>query len=62
MILKRILAPGRRTWQALGGVGYRFSKADLVLGYRHMEWNFDGNSVFDDLDISGPYAGVKFVF
>ncbi len=50
------------TWQALGGVGYRFGKVDLVLGYRHMEWNFDDNSVFDDLEISGPYAGFKFVF
>jgi len=50
------------TWQAAGGVGYKFSKVDVVLGYRYLDWDFDDSDVFDDMNISGPYLGVKFVF
>jgi hypothetical protein len=49
------------TWQAAGGVGYRFSACDVVAGYRYLRWNFDSGPL-DDLYISGPYAGVKFKF
>ena len=48
------------TWQALGAVNYRFSKVDAVLGYRYLAWEFDNDDTFDDVNISGPYAGVKF--
>jgi hypothetical protein len=50
------------TWQALAGVGYKFKKVDVSLGYRYIKWNFDDNKVFDDLDLSGPYVGVTFSF
>ncbi len=50
------------TWQAAGGVGYRFSKVDVIAGYRYIAWEFDDDAAFDDMDVSGPYAGVKFVF
>lgn len=50
------------TWQALGGLNYRFEKVDAVFGYRHIDWEFDDNDTFDDLNMSGPYAGVKFRF
>ncbi len=50
------------TWQALGGLGYRFRKVDVAVGYRYLAWEFDDDAVFNDLDVSGPYAGVKFVF
>lgn len=49
------------TWQAIGGLGYRFSRVDVAAGYRYLAWEFD-DAVFDDLDISGPYVGVKFTF
>lgn len=53
----------KRTWQALASVGYRFSKVDAVFGYRYLDWSFDGKSdVFDDLSISGPFAGVRWSF
>ena len=52
----------KMTWQALGAVNYRFSKVDAVLGYRYLAWEFDDDDTFDDLNISGPYAGVKFRF
>ena len=50
------------TYQAFGGVGYRFSRVDLIGGYRYLRWNFDDNSALDDLYISGPIAGVKIRF
>ena len=50
------------TWQALGGVGYKFKWFDLLVAYRYLSWDFDDNDAVDDLDLSGPFAGVKFVF
>lgn len=47
------------TWQAMAGVGYRFDKFDAILTYRHMDWDFDDNDVFDDLNLSGPMIGIK---
>lgn len=54
------------TWQAFGGVGYKFSKVDLIAGYRHLEWDFDdndtGGNLFNDLYISGPVVGLRYFF
>ena len=50
------------TWQALAGINYRFKRVDAVLGYRYLDWDFDDNEVLDDLNLSGPFAGVKFRF
>jgi opacity protein-like surface antigen len=50
------------TWQAFGGLGYRFKKVDGVLGYRYMYWDFDDNDALDDLNLSGFLAGVRFRF
>lgn len=48
------------TWQAVGGINYRFSKVDLTLGYAHMDWDFDEKSPTRDITLSGPYLGFKF--
>lgn len=50
------------TWQGFTGVGYHFSYIDLMAGYRYLSWNFDDNDVFDDMNLSGFGAGVKFYF
>lgn len=50
------------TWQALAAVNYRFGKVDAVFGYRYLDWEFDGRRVLDDINLSGPYAGVNFRF
>ncbi len=55
------------TWQALAGARYRYkNKRDFIFGYRHLEWDFDtsdqGGEVIDDLEVAGPYGGVKFSF
>jgi hypothetical protein len=44
------------------GVGYKFKSFDAVLGYRYLYWDLDDRAVFVNLDINGPYAGVKFLF
>lgn len=50
------------TYQAFGGFGYRFSRVDLIVGYRHLRWDFDDNPALDHLYITGPIAGVKIRF
>jgi hypothetical protein len=51
------------TWQVAGGVGYRFSKLDVVAGYRYLDWNWnDDDDLLGDITIKGPYGGVKFAF
>lgn len=49
------------TWQGIGGLGYRFKRFDVNAGYRYLYWDFDDNKVFENLDISGPFAGIKFI-
>jgi hypothetical protein len=50
------------TWQALGGVGYRFDWGDLNLVYRHMEWDLASDSAIDDISFSGPQLTATFRF
>lgn len=50
------------TWQALLGVGYRFSWGDVKLAYRHIGYDFGEDSVLQDMDLSGPLLGVGFRF
>jgi len=50
------------TWQAAGGLGYRFSACDLVAGYRYLSWDFKDSSPIKDMNFSGPYIGLKFIF
>jgi len=51
------------TWQVFAGVGYKFKRVDAILGYRYLDFKFkNDNPVFDDLNFSGPIAGVRFQF
>ena len=50
------------TWQAAAAVNYRLEKVTLSLGYRYLEWDFDDFGPFDDLDLSGAFAGVIIPF
>ena len=49
------------TWQLLAGFNYRFSKVDAAFGYRYLKWKFS-DEILDELDVNGPYAGVRFSF
>ena len=50
------------TWQAAGGLGYRFGLCDVVAGYRYLSWDFKDSSPLKDINLSGPYVGLKFIF
>jgi hypothetical protein len=50
------------TWQAAGGLGYRFGLCDLVAGYRYLSWDFSNSRALSDINLSGPYIGLKFAF
>jgi hypothetical protein len=50
------------TWQAFAGIGYRFAWGDAVLGYRHLQYEFDRDRPISDLQFSGPLAGVALRF
>ena len=50
------------TWQAFGGVGYRFKWFDVVAAYRYLRWDFDDNQALDDLYLHGPGVGIRFAF
>jgi hypothetical protein len=51
-----------RTWQALAGINYRFSKVHATLGYAYLDWDFEKDSLVRDLTLKGPYVGLKFRF
>ena len=50
------------TWQAEASINYRLKKADIVLGYRHLDFDLDNFGPVDDLNLGGPFLGVKFTF
>jgi hypothetical protein len=47
------------TWQALAAVNYRLERVDLSLGYRYLDWELNDFGPFNDLDLSGFFAGVR---
>lgn len=50
------------TWQGNIGIGYRFSKCDVIVSYRYLDWDFDDGKAIDNMNISGPMIGLKFLF
>ncbi|MGB5831334.1 MAG: hypothetical protein WBG92_05015 [Thiohalocapsa sp.] len=46
------------TWQAMLGLGYKFSWGDTILAVRSLSYSFDDNDV--DLRMTGPALGVAF--
>ncbi|MFD0911291.1 hypothetical protein [Ruegeria arenilitoris] len=50
------------TWQASLAANYRMNRADLVIGYRYMDFDLDNFGPIDDLNLGGPFLGVKFSF
>ncbi|NCF19540.1 MAG: hypothetical protein GWP63_14960 [Haliea sp.] len=50
------------TWQGLGAIVYRFDNFDAVLGYRYLDWSLDDDEPLQDLNLSGVFAGIKFIF
>ena len=49
------------TWQGMAGLAYKFDKYALHAGYRYLDWDHGGKA-FDDLNLGGVFAGVRFIF
>jgi hypothetical protein len=50
------------TWQLHAGIGYSFSWGDLLLAYRHLEYQHDDGELLEGLALSGPALGASFRF
>ena len=50
------------SWQLYGAIGYRFGWGNIKLGYRHLSYELDDDSLMQDLALSGPILGVGFTF
>lgn len=48
------------TWQALGGVGYRWKRYEASLVYRYLKYSFDDVSTLSKMVVKGPL--MKFTF
>jgi len=50
------------TWQLSAGVGYSFTWGDLLLVYRHLEYQQEDGDLLEGLALSGPAFGASFRF
>jgi hypothetical protein len=48
------------TWQAIGGVGYKFSWGEVFGVWRYLDYNFSSSSKIQDINFNGPALGVAF--
>jgi hypothetical protein len=48
------------TWQALAGIGYRYSWGDIIAVWRYIDYHFKSNQAFDNFSLNGPAIGVAF--
>lgn len=49
-------------WNASLSLAYRFGWGDLVLGYRHLEYDEGPGGTLQDFSLSGPGFGASFYF
>jgi hypothetical protein len=53
------------TWHAFAGIGYKYDWGNLMLGYRHLHYDYSSKNIgvlFRDADFSGPVFGAQFNF
>jgi hypothetical protein len=48
------------TWQVMLGVSYTFSWGDLMLTYRHLEYDQDSGELLQNFSFSGPALAARF--
>jgi hypothetical protein len=42
------------TWQAFGGVGYRFDWGSMVLGFRNLSYEMSAGKPVQNMNLTGP--------
>ncbi|MFW2367839.1 MAG: hypothetical protein ACN4GW_15590 [Desulforhopalus sp.] len=50
------------TYQLFAAIGYHFSWGDIRVGYRFLGYDLGDDKVMEDLQLSGPVAGIGFIF
>ena len=50
------------TWQMAGGVGYAFDWGEVMLLYRHLQYDQGDDELLQDVAFSGGMLGVNFRF
>ena len=50
------------TWQATVGLAYAFNWGDLMMMYRHLEYDQDSSGLMQNFSFSGPLIGGRFHF
>lgn len=48
------------TWQAVGGIGYKFGWGQVFGVWRYLDYNFKSSAEIEDVDFNGPAIGVAF--
>lgn len=48
------------TWQAMGGLGYRFKWGDLIGAWRYLDYQFKSDSAINSQSFDGPMIGAAF--
>jgi hypothetical protein len=48
------------TWQVIAGASYAFGWGDLVLSYRHFEYDGGPKELMENFSFSGPVLGFRF--
>lgn len=50
------------TWQAIAGVSYAYGWGDLIISYRHFEYDGGPQGLMENFSFSGPVIGGRFSF
>ena len=50
------------TWQAMGGLAYTFGWGDLIMRYRHLEYDQRSSGLMQNFSFTGPEIGARFSF
>lgn len=50
------------TWNAMAGVAYEFNWGDLMLIYRHLEYDEGSSGLLQGFSFGGPAFGARFKF
>jgi hypothetical protein len=48
------------TWQLVGGVGHAFGWGEVVLSYRHLDYDFGEDKALREMTFSGPAIAFAF--
>lgn len=51
-----------RTWNAMAALTYEFNWGELMLVYRHLEYDQDPDGLLQGFSFSGPAFGARFTF